>query len=191
MKRLQFAVAIIFLFASPSFATTITGYVVSITDGDIIVVLDANRLQHKIRVAGIDAPEKAQPFGDRSKQNLAALAFDKNVTVERNKQDRYGRTVGKVMVNGTDANLALGQAWVVPLQRIAFESPHCACLPSRSEQPPANGLGDLAMCRVGILPISRFRVSCGRYHPDLPQSHVDNAVLQKKTRRSGFNNGYS
>jgi endonuclease YncB( thermonuclease family) len=88
--------------------------VVGIADGDTITVLDANRQQHKIRLAGIDAPEKAQPFGDRSKQNLAALFFDKQVVVESNKQDRYGRTVGKVLINGTDANLAqvkAGMAW--------------------------------------------------------------------------------
>ena len=95
-------------------AETLTGYVVDIADGDTVTVLDSNRQQHKIRLAGIDAPEKGQPFGDRSKQSLAAIAFNKNVTVEWNKQDRYGRTVGKVMINGKDANLEqvkAGMAW--------------------------------------------------------------------------------
>ena len=95
-------------------AETLTGRVVGIADGDTITVLDANRQQHKIRLSGIDAPEKAQPFGDRSKENLATLVFDKQVVVESNKQDRYGRTVGKVLVNGADANLAqvkAGMAW--------------------------------------------------------------------------------
>lgn len=95
-------------------AETLTGYVVSIADGDTITVLDANRQQHKIRLSGIDAPEKAQPFGDRSKQNLANMVFNKTVSVEWNKLDRYGRTVGKVMVSGVDANLELiksGMAW--------------------------------------------------------------------------------
>jgi len=95
-------------------AETLTGRVVGIADGDTVTLLDANRQQHKIRLAGIDAPEKAQPFGARSKQNLSALVFDKQVAVEWNKQDRYGRTVGIVMVNGIDANLAqikAGMAW--------------------------------------------------------------------------------
>lgn len=95
-------------------AETLTGFVVGIADGDTITVLDARRQQHKIRLAGIDAPEKGQPFGDRSKQNLAAMVFNKSVNVEWDKQDRYGRTVGKVMVNGVDANLEqvkAGQAW--------------------------------------------------------------------------------
>lgn len=83
-------------------AETLSGYVVGIADGDTVTVLDANRQEHKIRLAGIDAPEKAQPFGDRSKQNLAALVFNKNVIVEWDKQDRYGRTVGKILINGKD-----------------------------------------------------------------------------------------
>lgn len=114
---------VIFLVAFSAHAETLNGYVVDITDGDTIVVLDANHKQHKIRLAGIDAPEKAnsekapesaQAFGDRSKQNLASIVFNKNVVVEWKKLDRYGRTVGKVMVNGIDANLAqikAGMAW--------------------------------------------------------------------------------
>jgi endonuclease YncB( thermonuclease family) len=60
-------------------AETLTGTVVGVADGDTITVLDANREQHKIRLAGIDAPEKAQPFGQRSKENLSRLVFDKDV----------------------------------------------------------------------------------------------------------------
>ncbi len=104
----------LFLLACSVHAETLTGRVVGVADGDTITVLDANRQQHKIRLSGIDAPEKAQPFGDRSKQSLSALVFDKQVAVEWNKRDRYGRTVGKVLVNGVDANLAqvkAGLAW--------------------------------------------------------------------------------
>lgn len=99
---------------SPARENVLTGYVVSVADGDTITVLDASRQQHKIRLAGIDAPEKKQPFGDRSRQNLAAMVFNKTVDVEWGKQDRYGRTLGKVMVNGVDANLEqikAGLAW--------------------------------------------------------------------------------
>ena len=51
-------------------AETITGRVVSVGDGDTITVLDADKVQHKIRLAGIDAPEKKQAFGNRSKESL-------------------------------------------------------------------------------------------------------------------------
>ncbi len=88
----------LFLLACSVQAETLTGRVVGIADGDTIAVLDANRQQHKIRLQGIDAPEKAQPFGQRSKENLSRLVFNKEVRVEWRKLDRYKRIVGKVWV---------------------------------------------------------------------------------------------
>lgn len=79
-------------------AETIIGTVVGVTDGDTVTVLDAEKVQHKIRIAGIDAPEKAQPFGQRSKASMSSLVFGKPVEVVAGKRDRYGRTVGKVLV---------------------------------------------------------------------------------------------
>ena len=70
--------------------------------------------QYKIRLAGIDAPEKKQAFGNVSKKSLLDLVFDKQVSVDWKKQDQYGRTVGKVMLNGIDINLEQikrGVAW--------------------------------------------------------------------------------
>jgi endonuclease YncB( thermonuclease family) len=102
------------LVACLAHAEVLTGQVVGIADGDTITVLDSGNRQHKIRLAGIDAPEKRQAFGERSRQNLAALVFNRTVTVEWDKLDRYGRTVGKIMVNGIDANQAqvsAGMAW--------------------------------------------------------------------------------
>ena len=75
-----------------------------------IKVLDADKVQHVVRLSGIDAPEKKMPFGQRSKQNLSDLVYGKWVEVEGEKTDRYGRLVGKVLVNGKDANLAQVQA---------------------------------------------------------------------------------
>ena len=95
-------------------AVTIEGRVVSVADGDTITVLDADKVQHKIRLAGIDAPEKRQAFGNRSKESLSELTYDKTVTVETDKRDKYGRQVGKVLVNGRDVNLVQvqrGFAW--------------------------------------------------------------------------------
>ena len=85
-----------------------------VSDGDTVTVLDTEDVQHKIRLAGIDAPEKSQPFGQRSKESLSELVFSKAVTVETGKNDRYGREVGKVLVGCVDANLAQvrkGFAW--------------------------------------------------------------------------------
>lgn len=106
--------AALLLLALGAHAETITGRVVSIADGDTITVLDATKTQHKIRLAGIDAPEKAQAFGQRSKESLSDLVFDQTVTVETTKRDRYGRSVGTVLVDGLDANLEQikrGMAW--------------------------------------------------------------------------------
>ena len=79
-------------------AETIVGRVVGVTDGDTVVVLDAGNRQHKIRLGAIDAPEKAQPFGQRAKQNLSLLVFGRDVEIDWQKRDRYERIVGKVRV---------------------------------------------------------------------------------------------
>lgn len=95
-------------------AATLSGLVVAVADGDTITVLDNTNTQHKVRLAGIDAPEKKQAFGNVSKKSLSGLVYGKQVYVEYDKQDRYGRTVGKVLVNGVDANLEQikhGLAW--------------------------------------------------------------------------------
>lgn len=96
-------------------AAVLTGQVVGISDGDTLKVLDANKQVHTIRLMGIDAPEKAQPFGQRAKQSLSALVFQQQVQVEWHKQDRYGRIVGQVRTrDGVDVcleQLQRGMAW--------------------------------------------------------------------------------
>ena len=92
----------------------VTGRVVGVSDGDTITVLDSSRTQYKVRLAGIDAPEKKQPFGQKSKEALSDCVYDKTATIVGDKQDRYGRLIGKVMVNSIDCNLRqinLGLAW--------------------------------------------------------------------------------
>jgi endonuclease YncB( thermonuclease family) len=93
------------LFSNATLAETIVGRVVSVADGDTITVLDSTNTQYKIRLSGIDAPEKKQAFGNVSKKSLSDLIYDKEVHIEWHKQDRYGRIVGKVSINGLDANL--------------------------------------------------------------------------------------
>lgn len=87
-------------------STTITGQVVGVTDGDMVTVIDAFNTQHKIRLSGIDAPEKKQPYGARSKQSLSDLVFEKQVTIESDKKDHYGRDIGEILLaTGQDVNL--------------------------------------------------------------------------------------
>ena len=108
----RFLITSLLLLSSLAQAETISGKVIG--DGDTIDVLDAVRTPHRIRLGGIDAPEKAQPFGARSKQHLSEQVFGKQVDVQFSKADQNGRPVGKVMVNGRDANLEQirsGFAW--------------------------------------------------------------------------------
>lgn len=95
-------------------AETIEGKVVAVLDGDTVTVLDSRNSQHRIRLAGIDAPEKAQPFGMKSKYHLSNLIFGQQVNVNAQGTDKYGRTIGIIFVGGVDANLEqvkAGLAW--------------------------------------------------------------------------------
>jgi endonuclease YncB( thermonuclease family) len=95
-------------------AEALVGKVVAVADGDTITVLDAAQVEHKIRLNGIDAPEKAQPFGQQCKQLLADRVFGQEVRVAGSKVDRYRRLVGKVLIGDVDANLEqvkAGCAW--------------------------------------------------------------------------------
>jgi endonuclease YncB( thermonuclease family) len=106
--------AVAALLAAAPCSAQVHGRVVRVSDGDTVVVLDRDFVQHKIRLAGIDAPEKGQPFGQRARQALAECSAGKNVRVEGTKRDRYERLVGTVWVEGTDCNLRqlqLGMAW--------------------------------------------------------------------------------
>ena len=113
LKRSLFATIFLLLTFNLQ-AATLQGKVVSVADGDTLTVLDDKKTQHKIRLQGIDAPEKVQAFGQKSKQSLNQLVHSKMVTVEFEKKDKYGRTVGKVLLNGTDVcleQIKLGMAW--------------------------------------------------------------------------------
>jgi endonuclease YncB( thermonuclease family) len=95
-------------------ADTTTGRVVGISDGDTLTVL-RDREQVKVRLVEIDAPEKAQAFGEKSKQSLSELCFDKPATLTETGKDRYGRTLARVQCDGIDSNaeqVRRGMAWV-------------------------------------------------------------------------------
>ena len=112
MKKLAFLCLLFFTLVS--FAEELIGKVIKVSDGDTITVLDSNNQKHKIRLKGIDAPESQQAFGDISTQSLSELVYDKEVLVTWDKKDKYYRILGKVIVDGNDANyeqLTRGLAW--------------------------------------------------------------------------------
>ncbi|MBA4143868.1 MAG: thermonuclease family protein [Nitrosospira sp.] len=109
------AIAICGFYLSAGRAESFSGKVVGIADGDTLTVLTASKQQHKIRLAEIDAPEKHQPFGTKSKQSLSDLCFGKPAEIIPFAKDRYKRTVARVKCTGIDANAAQvnsGMAWV-------------------------------------------------------------------------------
>jgi len=102
------------LLALAASAEEFSGRVVRIVDGDTVVVLDQHRVEQKVRLAGIDAPERGQAFGTRAKEQLAGLVGGKPLNVRWHKEDRYRRLVGKLMLDGQDVNLQMvrsGFAW--------------------------------------------------------------------------------
>lgn len=95
--------------------TSFSGRAVRVLDGDTIDVLMLSNQQVRVRLANIDAPEKTQPYGQRSKQNLAELVAGKEVRVVATGQDQYGRQIGRVLVGSKEANVEQvrsGMAWV-------------------------------------------------------------------------------
>ena len=113
LARLIVGVLLIFL-QLVAHADVLLGHVVGVSDGDTITVLDESKQRHVIRLMGIDAPEKAQAFGQKAKQSLSELVFDKDVSVTWFKRDRYGRTVGQVRLDDTDVcleQIKRGLAW--------------------------------------------------------------------------------
>jgi endonuclease YncB( thermonuclease family) len=108
------AAVLLALVAFQAHGGPIIGRVVTVADGDTIVVLDAAKAQHRIRLAAIDAPEWSQPFGRRARASLAELVAGKTVQVEAGAVDRYGRSVGVVRRDGVDVNrvqIERGMAW--------------------------------------------------------------------------------
>ena len=95
-------------------ADTFTGRVLAVSDGDTITVMRSGS-PVKIRFNGIDAPEKAQPFGDRAYQFVSRKANGETVTIRPTDTDRYGRVVGVVILpDGKNLNaelVAAGMAW--------------------------------------------------------------------------------
>ncbi|MBR7146055.1 MAG: thermonuclease family protein [Lentisphaeria bacterium] len=98
-----------------TFSAEITGKVIGVTDGDTVTVSDdMDQGKFRIRLDKIDAPEKKQAFGNKSKQYLSGLIFGKKVSVRFKAVDRYGRILGVIYLDGTEINLLMvqnGYAW--------------------------------------------------------------------------------
>jgi endonuclease YncB( thermonuclease family) len=95
-------------------AAEVAGRIVGVVDGDTVDLLTPTHELLRVRLSGIDAPERRQPFSDVAKKLLSGLVFDRHVVVTYRKRDRNGRLIGKVLVAGRDANLRLvqeGLAW--------------------------------------------------------------------------------
>jgi endonuclease YncB( thermonuclease family) len=102
------------LLAACAVQADFSGKVIRIIDGDTVDIL-VDREPMRIRLAQIDAPEKRQAFGTKSRHALAAMVSQKTATVITAGTDRYGRTIGTVLVDGRDINRAMvgqGMAWV-------------------------------------------------------------------------------
>jgi endonuclease YncB( thermonuclease family) len=121
----------------------LAGKVVAIGDGDSITIMVDGRIEKRVRLFAIDAPEMNQPFGKQSKQNLSDLIYGRYVTIEVRGRDRYERFVGKVYLGEIDVNLEQirsGFAWHYrefenqqsSADRIAYRDAESAARDSRS-----------------------------------------------------------
>lgn len=114
LPRLAPTLLLLALAAAPAAAVEPVGKVIGVADGDTLTLLDSNRTRHRIRLDGIDAPERAQPYGQRARQSLANLAHGRTAQAHCGKVDRYGRAVCRVTVDGVDVGLEQirrGLAW--------------------------------------------------------------------------------
>ena len=108
------AVALILCWPSAAQVADFTGQVIGVLDGDTIEVLH-NQHPERIRLSGIDCPEKDQAYGTRAKQAASARVYGKEVTLQTHGQDKYGRTIGDMfLLDGTHVNHSLvkdGWCW--------------------------------------------------------------------------------
>jgi endonuclease YncB( thermonuclease family) len=98
-SRSLLCLALFLVLAPRADADSFSGKVVSVTDGDTISVMRDGEAV-KVRLSGIDCPEKKQAYGERAKQFTSDLAFGKTVSVSYSSKDRYGRIRGEVLLPG-------------------------------------------------------------------------------------------
>jgi micrococcal nuclease len=105
-SRVRLGIVLLLAASVASGQPVLEGSVVGITDGDTLTLL-VDRTQHKIRLAQIDTPERAQPWGTRARQALSEQVFRKDVAVRVSDTDRYGRLIGEIWLGDRDINRKL------------------------------------------------------------------------------------
>ena len=114
MRRMRFLFTVLFTlwFVGSARSGEFTGQVIGVLDSDTIEVLH-NTHPERVRLSGIDCPEKGQAFGNNAKHAASALVFGKEVTLQTHGLDKYGRTLGDVfLLDGTNVNQELvKQGW--------------------------------------------------------------------------------
>lgn len=111
---IRWLLALLLIIALPALTAQITGRVVGVHDGDTITILAPGNRPAKIRLAEIDAPELAQPYGAASKAVLSGMVFGRSATADVVTKDRYGRSVARIHVGAVDVNAEMvrrGAAW--------------------------------------------------------------------------------
>ncbi|ECQ4629173.1 thermonuclease family protein [Salmonella enterica] len=121
-------ILLLLLILAPAVQATLTGRVVRVIDGDTVVVLTAPATEVRIRLAGIDAPEKGQPYGQRARQFLASRVAGRVVEISGDSRDRYGRTPGTIWTDGRDINAELVCSGIAWAYRVRNEVQNPACL---------------------------------------------------------------
>lgn len=102
---------------------TVAATVVRVIDGDTVVVADEQARTYHLRLAGIDAPERKQQFGEEAREALDDLP-GRHVTLYLRKHDRYGRYIGSIWLDNTDISLRqIRQGWAWHYARYAAEQP--------------------------------------------------------------------
>ena len=114
-RQLMRAIAVLLtVFSIQCSAANIEGKVIKVADGDTVTVLDESNQQHRVRLTGIDAPERHQAHGGESTESLIGLVYLQKVIVQSSGKDRYKRVLGKILLDGLDVNLEQvkrGFAW--------------------------------------------------------------------------------
>ena len=139
MKKFWITICLILITSN---ALAWKGKVVKIADGDTITVLTEDKEQVRVRLYGVDSPESKQEFGTKAKDFTAKFCFGKTVDINTIDKDRYGRHVGKVIVDGTELNTNLvqnGFAWVY--SQYCKDFLYCAKLQALELQARSSGTG--------------------------------------------------
>ena len=114
MRAIWATIAALITTATVQAAQPVAWRVVSVHDGDTVTAIDPSNTQHRIRLQGIDAPEVKQPFGTKARERLTALVKGKTVPVMVEGNDRFGRVLARIKVEGRDLGERLvseGMAW--------------------------------------------------------------------------------